>query len=100
MMFQKEINSVAIHDLSHIIHMNFKLNKWNSSNCIFNFINILINKIYGCVAIYKDFTTIILNFNLVWLFLSNMIFNSFKKIKENLNNKIGGGKLSMFLSHY
>lgn len=65
---KKEVNSIAILDLFHIIPINFQLYKLNSFNQVLIFINRIINKIYDCLAIYKDFNNIITNFHAVFLF--------------------------------
>lgn len=95
-MFRKDINSIAILDLFNLIPMDFQLYRLTSSKNIFNFKIIIINKIYGFLAIYKYFNTIIPNFYSISLLLFDMIFNHPVRIFKNLSvakiNKIWGGE--------
>lgn len=94
-MLEKRINSVAILDLFQMIPINFLLNNSISSNNIFNFIILLISKLYCFIAIYRTFYIIILNFCSFSLFLLDVIFNYLVKVSKNLSiakNNYGGGE--------
>lgn len=88
-MYKKEINSIAILELFHIIPINFLLFKSNSFIQVLIFINSIINKIYDYVAIYNSFNNITTKFYSVSLFF-NVIFNLFlSKSKNNTIIRVG-----------
>jgi len=96
-MFEREnLNSVAIHNLFHLIPTIFELQKSTSFKSIPSLKNLSINEIYNPVAIDNSFNTITVSFHSVFLFLSD-IFSFFLRI---LTNRIiitpGGGEKLMY----
>ena len=72
-------NLIAICDLFYLVPMDFQLDKLAYSINIFNFRNILINKLHDLLTFYNAFNTAIANLSSVFSFLLVITFNSLIK---------------------